>query len=773
VITRIVILGWVAVACCWGAVDFKSASIVVAANAGPAEKTAAAMLTEEIEKRTQLRLRTVNIVPPEGTAFVIRTAPGKAEGFSVEASGHTAVVTGSDARGVIFGTGYLLRQLHMQKQRLELAEEFRVTSAPVLGIRGHQLGYRPKTNSYDGWTVAMWEQYIRELAIFGTNTVELIPPRSDDDADSPHFPLTPIDMMVEMSRLADKYAMDVSIWFPAMDKDYANPATVEFALKEWGEVFRRLPRVDAVFVPGGDPGHTQPKYLMALLEKQTANLHRYHPKAKMWMSPQSFSKDWMEEFYGIMKSEPKWLTGVVFGPQTMYSLPEMRARIPQRYPIRLYPDITHSMHAQFPVPDWDAAYAATEGREGINPRPTGTSVIFHRYLPLLAGFVSYSEGCNDDVNKIIWSGLGWNPDADIKKLLNEYARFFIGEEFGDSFSEGLFALERNWNGPLAQNESVDATLRRFQDMDRNARPFTRLSWRFQQALYRANYDAFLRTRLAAESKHEQEAIAQLAQAGSIDTVAAMDQAEKILEQDVAAPAGRELRARVFEIAEALFQSVRMQLSVPRYQAIGIGRGANLDAIDYALNDRVWLKNQFAAIRKLSGEGDRVAQIERIVHWIDPGPGGFYDDLGNTSRQPHLLPGEGFAKDPDFLKSPLTGFGSRTAQQGWRVSWFDYAESLYDESLRMRYTNLDANAHYKVRVVYGGDMPQVPVRLVANGSIPIHDYLKKQQPPAPVEFDIPQAATKGGTLELAWNRPPGLGGNGRGCQVSEVWLIRIP
>ena len=40
-------------------------------------------------------------------------------------------------------------------------------------------------------------------------------------------------------------------------------------------MFRKLPRIDAVFVPGGDPGHTRPKFLMALLEKQADNLHRY------------------------------------------------------------------------------------------------------------------------------------------------------------------------------------------------------------------------------------------------------------------------------------------------------------------------------------------------------------------------------------------------------------------------------------------------------------------------------------------------------------------
>ena len=45
-------------------------------------------------------------------------------------------------------------------------------------MRGHQTSYRPKTNSYDAWTVDMWEQYIRDLAVFGANSYELIPPRS-------------------------------------------------------------------------------------------------------------------------------------------------------------------------------------------------------------------------------------------------------------------------------------------------------------------------------------------------------------------------------------------------------------------------------------------------------------------------------------------------------------------------------------------------------------------------------------------------------------------
>src|SRR5262249_10466018 len=158
-------------------------------------------------------------------------------------------------------------------------------------------------------------------------------------------------------------------WYPALDRDYTNPATVEKAIAEWGDVFRRLPRVDAVFVPGGDPGHTQPKVLMALLEKQTANLQKYHPKATMWMSTQVLHRVWMDEFFGLMDAQPAWLTGVVFGPQVAVNLPELRARIPKKYPIRFYPDITHSTNSEFAVNDWDVAYAMTEEREGVNPRP--------------------------------------------------------------------------------------------------------------------------------------------------------------------------------------------------------------------------------------------------------------------------------------------------------------------------------------------------------------------------------------------------------------------
>jgi hypothetical protein len=773
--------------------DLRKAVVVSPGTLSKQEKKAIMLLVEEVQKRTLIRWEIASTWPtgsapviavgpasrltefagPYATQLSQRPAPG-AEGYQIQikkldGNSPAVFVIGNDSRGVLFGVGRLLREMHLTRGKIAIADDLSIATAPKFPIRGHQLGYRPKTNSYDGWDLAQWEQYIRDLAVFGTNSVELIPPRSDDDADSPHFPLPPMEMMVGMSRLLDDYGLDVWIWYPAMDADYSKPETVQFALKEWGEVFQKLPRIDAIFVPGGDPGHTQPKVLMALLEKQAENLHRYHPKAQMWVSPQSFTKPWLDEFIEILqKEQPGWLTGVVYGPQVRMPLPALRRLVPAKYPIRRYPDITHSLRCQFPVPDWDVAYALTEAREVINPRPVDEASIFRVWQDSAVGFICYSEGCNDDVNKIVWSSLGWNPDTKIIDILRQYSRYFIGDRYEDDFAQGLLALERNWRGPLFSNGPVDATLQQFRALERTAAPQVKLNWRFQHALYRAYYDAYQRRRVIYETELENQAMGRLGKAKQLGTGQAMQQAETILERAISNRVSPELRARVFELAEALFQSIRMQLSVDRYQAISVGRGANLDTIDVPLNNRVWLRNQFERIRKLDSESDRLREIDAILNWTNPGPGGFYDELGNPSSRPHLVPGLPYASDPGYYQSPLTGFHY---VPDWRISWCRHAESFYEAPLSMHYSDLDPKAHYRVRVVYAGDNNRPKVRMVANGDIEIHPWRTKDSPPRPVEFEVPAQATSKGELNLSWYQEPGRGGAGRGCQVAEVWLIR--
>ena len=90
-------------------------------------------------------------------------------------------------------------------------------------------------------------------------------------------------------------------------------------------------------------------------------------------------------------------------------------------------------------------------------------------------------------------------------------------------------VERNWRGPLLANTSVDTTLAQFQDLERRATPQQKRNWRFQQALYRAYYDAYLRARLIDETAHERRAMERLS--STAGTLQALSMAETELAVD--------------------------------------------------------------------------------------------------------------------------------------------------------------------------------------------------------------------------------------------------
>lgn len=773
-------------------IDLSTAVLATPPDLTARERKAVVMLLEEVEKRTRLRWPVQSDWPGGGAAVVavgpatlLRSFAGPhaaalageataAEGYRIAARGNAVLVAGNDERGVLYGVGRLLRELRLSTGKALLPAGFDATSAPAYRLRGHQIGYRDKVNSYDGWDLPQWEQYLRDLAIFGANAVEMIPPRSDDKDTSVHFPRPHLEMMAGVSRLCDEYGIDYWLWYPALDEDYSDPATVEFALKEWRGVLAALPRLDAILVPGGDPGKTPPRQLMHMLAKQAAQLRGIHPGATWWVSPQGFTQEWMDEFVGLLREDAvPWLTGVVHGPWIHMTMPEFRALIPAKYPIRNYPDITHTLNCQFPVPDWDIACALTIGREPVNPRPLDEAAIFQATCHGTIGFLAYCEGCHDDVNKTVWSSLGWEPDKPVIDILREYGRYFVGDAYTDNFAHGLLALERNWRGPLATNTGVYTTLQQFQTMERTASPWILKNWRFLQAVYRAYYDAYVRSRLLYETSLEQQALDRLRQASSTGSLTAMAEAERILDQAALKRVALDWRTRVFQLAEALFQSpAHMQLSVHLYQGQEEVRGANLDGLDFPLSNAPWLKDRLAAIRQLATEQQRLAAIHEVVDWTNPGPGGFYDDLGGSVAQPHVVRDLAYEQDPASIHSPQHRYAYRKDPRPLRLSWRGFTGSLNDEAFRMSYRDLDPAARYRIRIVYSEEAPQIKVRLQANG-IDVHSWLERPMPRRPIEFDIPQEATQQGELTLTWEREKGRGHAGRGCEISEVWLMKAP
>src|SRR4051794_23066850 len=96
------------------ALDLTHATVVSPQNFSAQEQQAVRVLLEEAEKRSQIAGPNFHVRPPQGPVISILNAhTGPPEGYSIRISDTGATVTGNDARGVLFGIGYLLRQMHM------------------------------------------------------------------------------------------------------------------------------------------------------------------------------------------------------------------------------------------------------------------------------------------------------------------------------------------------------------------------------------------------------------------------------------------------------------------------------------------------------------------------------------------------------------------------------------------------------------------------------------------------------------------------------------
>ncbi len=786
-----------------GAVDLTDAVVVLPRQSSSRLSFFGEVLREEVLKRSGKGLSLQERPSAPGRSAIVLAIRGEgdklpaayrpvidatpilsSEGYSLQIDSKNRIVyiVGADERGVLYGIGRFLRKMHWADGLLEVPESVAAASSPTYPIRGHQLGYRPKTNSYDAFSVAMFEQYIRELALFGSNSIEIVPPRTDDDFSSRQMQLPAIEMIGHQSRVADQFDMDVWMWYPNMGEDYAHPDSLEVELRERHEVFSSVPRLDHLFVPGGDPGELEPDELFWWLEESAKVLRKYHPNAKVWVSPQVFrpTQAWFDRFFYHVNQEYEWLGGVVFGPWVKIPLPELRQLVNPGIPIRRYPDITHSLSSQYPIPEWDLALSMTLGRECINPRPEDQKAIHNALARYADGSLSYSEGTNDDVNKFIWTDQDWDPDVPVVETLRDYARFFFGPEWVEGVAQGLLLQEENLRGSLLTNMLVPVTLQVWQEMEKRADSAQMGNFRFQMGLIRAYYDAYVQRKLALQMAAEHKARDFMRQALEEGELAGLSQALAVLEQSLTEEPAAQWRARCLELADALYESIGAQLTIDPHGAAS-GRGNFIDNLDAVLNDAPWLMDNLRAIMELGEGGDWQGALHAVVNRTNPGPGGFYDNFGHPKSWKRVVFDKSLEEDPGSLYRPRISFGVGLIGVEWvhevkavgfegssaPQAWMMQVNTLYDTPLKIRYDQLNPDLEYTLRVAYTGRF-RSRMRLEVDGGLEIHDFIQTGHQPIH-EFDLPKEAYRDGEITFRWT----CGEGERGSQVAELWLMVKP
>lgn len=750
--------------------DLSNASILIATSIkSPVRKTAGDILLEEINSRTSLKLvlsekwdnnTIIALALTSDDALFDKSVPkregndlaeNKKEGYRIyheTLQGKDILwITAADARGILYGIGKLLRMAEMQEGKVTIDNNMDFATSPEYAIRGHQFGYRNTANSWDAWTVAQFDQHFREQVLFGANSFENIP--FQDPSSSVHFKVDPQKMEVYLSEICNKYDADYWVWTPA-PRDLTVENAHEEGLKKQEAFFASCPRLDGVFVPGGDPGDNHPSVLMPYLKDLSVLLKKYHPNAGLWVSLQGFEEDKVDYFFNYLEEEdPDWLKGLVYGPSSP-PIDLERKRLPKKYMHRSYPDITHSVRCQYPVERWDQAFALTLGREAPNPQPLFYAKIHNRDAIYSDGFIAYSDGSHDDVNKALWSQLGWDSNSNIRNIILDYCRFYFGTKVAEKAADGIFALEQNWVGPAINNKVIGETLTLWQKLE-TENPQLANNWRWQQLLMRAYYDAYIQQRLVYEKRLEIEAYKILADAKSIGADKAMNKALKHMQKADSEFVAQELKEKVFQYADDLFQSIGAQTSVEKYHARSAERGAILDLIDYPLNNRWWIEDEFNKIKIYKTEAEKLNKIEFIRTYEFPGKGSFYDNISSADAK-HVTSETDDAIDYLWENNGLSR--KRLSTQ------------LFQFTPELEYDELDPNSDYLIRVSGFGE-----ALLRANGKrLKPTKYEKGYEQFK--EFPLPKELIKQGKLKITFDKPDEEHLNWRKqSRVTDVWILK--
>ncbi len=772
------------------AIDLTKATIVIRSGDLPAgEKIAPTILAEEIARRTGLQFKVTTEWPAKADTIIaistvanapswanqigttIDSVPKQAEAFSInvmapeKGSPAIVVITGSDSRGAMFGVGKLLRSLSWKTGEVSIGADFKASEAPERPLRGHQIGYRDTANSWDAWTYDQYDQYFRDLAIFGANAVENIP--WHDDKRSPVMKYSRDEMNLKFGELCEKYELQHWVWVPVLVRLPKESEEVSF-LQQQEALYSKLKRLDAIFVPGGDPGNNKPDALLPHLERMAELAIKYHPKTKIWLSLQAFTPEDIDFLYQYLdQKKPTWFGGLVMGPSSP-PMESTRKRLPNQYQLRWYPDITHCVRCQYPVPWIDPALGMTLGREPVNPRPVDYTDIYRMDYTFTDGFLTYSDGVHDDFNKNLWTQLGWNPNTNPREIARDYARFFFRSDLTEMGTDGLFALESDTRGPLAENGSIAATFLLWKELEHRL-PNPGSKWRFRMHLFRAYYAYFTRNRLLYETELERQALEKLSQAGQRGVAEPLKEAREILERAVTHPSDPELIVRLNAFGDELFQEIGLQTSVPKYHASGSQRGAVLDFLDIPLNNRWWLEDQFDKIAKMTDTGEQLKRIDVIRNWENPGDHGYYDVIGHVGRSPRivkLLNGGDAMRHENDIPMPTQRWMSEK-RNGLRQAWHLYMDSVPPGII---YNDLDSSGQYIVKLFSQRESPLVidgvKAQQIETGET--YDRVTERI------FEVPTEASKDGRITLTWEPLDEKHLNWRDRHyVTDIWVMKKP
>jgi hypothetical protein len=791
---------------------FAQAARVAIVSGGADAAKAAELLGKRILKRSEVAVEATSADALSGTAdvfFVVGTANGSGlvsrlveelgarlpmlpntqtlhpEGYGVRSGTidgrRCVVIAGTDLRGTLYGVGAVLRALAYLPDRV-VVPALDLTDKPAFVLRGGSpTGPSDRARQYSDLRPQTREELvdrIEDIILVGANTVggdlELVRSYGMQSYFSRKANELPPGQPFPREWAADD-GRSTRYVCPSVPE--ARQALLE-AFDKW---FAEEPFREIWATKSGDPGgcrcdRCEPwgATYIKLVHEIADILHKHHPDTRVIATNQDLSNEgnlaifeylnthdssWLYAIrYGPGADEmqtyirgpvnPRWFQYEGFGPLGNY-LRYMHHELPRTTTIVGFTDVTHWMQSQYAVERPDIALAAVYNRRSWNARPRNFHRVGREILHYLDGDLYYSEGQHDEFNKWFWHRMLWNPNFDAETITKEYCRYFFGPEAQDAVAEAIFLMEETLEQPVIDNPGILRAVELLRDAgSRIPENYLRSDFRWRIIMQKALMDRYIQLALQRGRVLKEEAGRHLAAAATAENPrGALESALAVLERPIET---EEMRA----IKEEALQRGEESNAI-----IGYREPALFLAERYDLTEVGWWTER---VREALSSGDeaRMQNAARmILHYGEPGEGGFYDDVGWPAESERLTRGE-------------TLWGFRPVFGPAKMSHYGLAYNFgAEEGIQFEYEGLDPQVRYVVRVAAGArggpERLELTERLTADGAPIGEPFAVPSGSITFYECDVPEEATRDGRLRIGVLPGEGMPASA----VSEIWLMR--
>jgi hypothetical protein len=506
-------------------------TLVAAPAASAGESAATRLLARRLLEQTGLEAQVSNAVPADASVAVLvgvpahhpalatalaaagLAVPESAEGYAVATAAGAILVAGSTARGVLHGAGRLLRQLDSRGGET-LVPPLREVSSPVCQERGVYFATH-FNNGYERAPLPEVERYIEDLALWGINTLwtwfdmNWHPAGFWDDPHSRGSQM--IARLRQINTVARRLGLRVGLTGIANEGFSHQPSAAlrahpgaqrggfyphsqicpsaaggrELILQNRRRVLDLIGPIDAYWYWPYDQGgcgcpqcadaNGWGKTFLALGPDIARLVRERNPQADVVLSTWYMNDAELALVQAEANRPDCWFSGVLLETRRAGEL-----RFPAGLSLSVFPEISM----------FDC-YFVSYGCNGANPAPQRFAPEAARIARLGHGAVVYSEGFYEDLNKIIWASVLWDPERTAAEVLSEYCRYYFGAAQESLAAELIVGLEGTW-GPTRLAASAAAEPARLFALAERLRERLPGQWRAAVLWHRARLDAMMR-----------------------------------------------------------------------------------------------------------------------------------------------------------------------------------------------------------------------------------------------------------------------------------------